>query len=258
MNKKAVSPEMLVILLAFVIGAMILLLFGSALAGQLKEDADLETCRLSVLAQSQLKFVGKSVVSLDCPRRNLKIYENKVEINGKKTKKYEFNKLTENELNRIVAEELRFCWHKMAEGNRDVFEQSRIFGEDKTCLICTELEFDVSLGGKSFGGLTDYLKLHKIPKAGATYYDYLVKSQIENVPALVSGYIPWSQYSPWGYGTTQRPFEDKFDTNQKYIIYFLAFKPSWATEAIKAYTSAYYIGLGKEAKVTEECNILVN
>ena len=107
MDKKAVSPEIMVVLLAFIIVAIILLTFSGQLTSLFKEDADIETCRLSVLAQSQTKLFGKSIVPLDCPRRNLKIFENKVEINGKKSKKYEFNKLTADEVNHIAAEEMR-------------------------------------------------------------------------------------------------------------------------------------------------------
>lgn len=257
MNKKAMSPEMLVILLVFVIGAMILFLFSSALAGQLKEDADIETCRLSVLAQSQTKAFGKSVVPLDCPRRNLKIFENKVEINRKKSKKYDFKKLTEEEVNPILAEELRLCWHKMAEGNRNLFEQSFYFGSgSNTCLICSEIEFDENQKGKYFEGLVEYLKSNKIPKGDITYFDYIIRSQ-RNL-YLLWGRVPWTQYTPWGYGTTDKISESKFDTNQKYSVYFLAFKPTWFEEKIEAFSSAYYIGLGKEDKLSVECAELVN
>ena len=255
MDKKAISPEMMVILLVFVIGAIILLLFSSALAGQLKENADVETCRLSVLAQAQTKTLGKSIVSLDCPRRNIKIFNDRVEINEKKSKKYEFKKLTEEEVNHILAEELRLCWYKMAEGNRDVFEQSYIFEtEFNTCLICVEIEFDNKMKGNSYSGLLDYLKSRKIPKEDKSYFDYLTKAQSD----FYLGYIPWTQWNPWFYGTSIKVTDTKIDVSQKYVIYFLAFKPAWLLQKTKAQTSAYYIGLGKEEKLKDECSILVN
>ena len=256
MNKRAMSPEMMVVLLAFVIVAMILLAFSDRLISVFREDSDIEICRLSVLAQSQTKSFGKSVVPLDCPGRNLKIYENKVEINGKKSKKYEFKELTADELNHIVAEELRLCWYKMAEGNRNLFEQSYLFGDYNTCVRCSEISFDEKLKGKSFEGIVDYLKSNKIPKADISYFDYLIRSQSNLY--LLWGNIPWTQYTPWGYGTTKEFSEDRINTNEKYSIYFLAYKPAWLSQFTKAFTSAYYIGLGKEDKVSKECAILVN
>ena len=255
MDKKAVSPEIMVVLLAFIIVAIILLTFSGQLTSLFKEDADIETCRLSVLAQSQTKLFGKSIVPLDCPRRNLKIFENKVEINGKKSKKYEFNKLTADEVNHIAAEEMRLCWYKMAEGNRNIFEQSYLFEtKSNTCVICSEIQFDDKLKGQYFDGLLDYLKSKKIPKLDKTYFDYLIRSQSD----FYLLFLPYGQYNPWFYGTTGKVSESKFDTNQKYLIYFLAFKPPWLAEKVGAITSAYYLGLGKEDKRNTECDIQIN
>ena len=88
MNKKSMS-DTLVVVLIFVIGAIILLSFGSSVASKLKEDSDIETCRLSVLAQAQTrKPIGmaalpKTYTPLDCPRRSLKIFENNSLKDGK-------------------------------------------------------------------------------------------------------------------------------------------------------------------------------
>ena len=256
MNKKAVSPELLVTLIVIILAAITLFAFSGELTSLLKEDADIETCRLSVLAQAQTKILGKSIVPLDCPRRTIKIYENKVEVNGKKSSKYSFKKLTENEVNRILAEELRLCWYKLIEGKRDVFESSFIIGADNTCLICSEIEFDDKLEGQIFSGLLGYLKSKEIPKGDLTYHDYLIRSQRELY--LLWGNVPWTQYTPWSYGTTNKVVEDKFNAQEKYTIYFLAFKPNWGEEFTKMFTSAYYIGLGKEYKFTDECTILMN
>ncbi len=262
MDKRAVSPETLVILLAFVIGALILIAFGSALGSQLKEDADIETCRLTALAQSQTRkipVVGvstpKTIISLDCPRRNVKIFENKVELNGKKYGKYSFKKLSADEANRFVAEELRLCWYKMLEGKEDIFESSYIANLNKVCLICSEIEFDSGLNGKTFDGLLEYIKSKKIPRRDTTYYNYLVRQQSNK---YLLNAIPWTQYTPWGYGTTQKFSDDKLSANQKYTIYFLAWKPDWLNQFIGAYTASYYIGLGDENKLSAECDLSVN
>ncbi|MBS3104695.1 hypothetical protein J4234_00390 [Candidatus Woesearchaeota archaeon] len=258
MDKKGISAEMMVVLLAFVIVAMILLAFSSRLKDLLIQDSDVETCRLSVLAQAQTKIAGKTIVPLECPRRLVKIFNDKAEINGKRSK-YQYKQLTNEQVNEIAAEELRLCWYMMAEGKRDVFEQSYFFSEGKyyQCIICSEIEFDKEVGTKSYEGLTDYLKSKKLPKMDISYHDYLIRSQ-QNL-YLLWGIVPWTQYTPWGYGTTKRDsFKDKFETNEKYLIYFLAHKPSWLVGLTGGYTSAYYIGLGNEEKLREECAILIN
>lgn len=262
MNKKALLEKLLVTILAFALVAWVVITFGSQLASQLKEDTDIETCRLSVLAQAQTRKipgVGIStpgtIVPLDCPRRNLKIFKDNVEINGKKSKKYKFKKLTSDEMNRIAAEELRLCWYKMAEGNKNIFEQSYLIEfKTNTCLICSQIEFDEDIQNGPFEGLVDYLKSNKIPKRDVSYFDYLVKPQSDTYLF----YLPWTQWNPWFYGTSNKVTESSFNPRNKYVVYFLAFKPAWLPETLLAVTSAYYIGLGKEDKLNEECQILVN
>lgn len=261
MNKKA-DAHTLVALLILILGALILFSFSGKLTNLLKEDADIETCRLSVLAQAQTRKtpgIGIStpgtLIPLDCPRRSLKIFEDKVEINGKKSNKYEFKKLTADEMNRIAAEELRLCWYKMAEGNKNIFEQSYLIEfKTDTCLICSEIEFDKNIKNGPFEGLVDYLKSNKIPKGDVSYFYYLVKPQSDTYIF----YLPWTQWNPWLYGTSNQFTETNFNPRNKYVIYFLAFKPGWLPETAKAVTSAYYIGLGNEEKLKEECSTLVN
>ena len=262
MNKRSIETETLVILLIFIVAAFILLVFSSQLSDILKGTTDIETCRLSVLAQAKtrtLPLVGvdtpKTAISLDCPRRILKISENKVEVNGKKSAEYDFKKLTSNDVNHIVAEELRICWYMMAEGKQNIFEESILFGTDRTCLICAEIQFDEKLKNQYFEGLDEYLRANKIPKSNInfTYFDYLIREQSH--PAAK---IPWSQYTPWGSAQTGKIYEKGLNENEQYLAYFLAYKPPRLLEFVGAYPSIYYIGLGKENKLTEECDILVN
>ena len=257
MNKKAVM-DTLAIILIFVIAAFILLVFADDLADLFKGTTDIEICRLSVLAQAKTRtFLGvdspKTIIPLECPRRILKVYENKVELNGKKTSEYDIKKLTADDVNHIVAEELRLCWWKMAEGKQNVFEESVLFGTDRTCLICAEVNFDEKLKGKYYNGINEYLRTKQIPESKITYFQYLVRDQ--NHPAAG---IPWSQYTPLGSVQTGKIYESGFSSNEKYNIYFLAYKPPRALEFIGAYPSIYYIGLAKEEQIEKECDISVN
>ena len=262
MGKKAdLSVKTVVTLIILLLVASTLTIFAVIISKELKEDSDIEVCRLSILAQAQTrKLPGtgistpKTLTPLDCPRRYIKIFDNKVEINEKKSKKYEFKKLTFNELNNILAEEMRLCWYKLGQGNTDLFEDSLIFSvTDKTCLVCTEIEFDSKLRGQSFGGLLDFIKSKNIPKGDVSYFKYLTESQ-KNVYPLYG--LSWDMYNPLGYGISERePYESTINTDDTYSIYFLAHKPSWVLSFL---THAYYLGIGKGSKLYKECENLVN
>ena len=263
MDKKAVSINVVVVLLIFVLGAMVLYSFAGKLGNIFKEDADTETCRLSILAQAQTRKIPVigidapgTLMPLDCPRRNLKIFENKVEIDGKKSAKYDFKKLTNDEVNKIFAEELRLCWYMTGEGNRNIFETGYIFGNYYTCLICAEIEFDKALKEKSYGGLVEYLKSMKIPRGETTYFDYLIRSQRDK--NFLWGTVPYTQYTPWGLGDTGKLSSESINSDGKYLAYFMIYKPSFFAHYTGAFTQAYYIGSGKEEKLKEECDALVN
>lgn len=276
-SKKALGMGTLAILIISLAVLFTLGFFSDAIAGIITGKGDIETCRLSVLAQAQTKVLGEALVNLKCPRRQVTIFEDKVEINDKKSGNYKFQELSNDAVNRVIAEELRSCWYKMGEGEVDVFQQEVYGFNENVCVICSEIDFDKKIDQtKKFTGLLDYLKSNKIPGGKANYFDYLIRSQ-RNL-YLLWGYIPWTHYTPWGLGTTDlitsdlsnvgnfeenlqkysKTKDSEFRTNQNYVVYFLGFKPPWANELIKATKSAYYIGLGTPDKLTKECSRLQN
>ncbi|MDP3766223.1 MAG: hypothetical protein Q8R04_06955 [Nanoarchaeota archaeon] len=278
-EKKGIGYGIMAMILLVLVISGVLLSYTNSLAGILKKESNIEVCRLSALAQAQTKFAGQSPISLKCSRKEVKFFNNKVEIDGKKESKYEFNQLDDNSVNKVVAEELRLCWYMMGEGRVDVFRQDVVdeaviyTSGENVCIICSEISFDSKANNKRFSGLLDYLKSTKIPKdkvkEDTYYFDYLIHSQRDRY--LLWGNIPWTQYTPDGWGTTDKISDNVeenikqytasssgFDTNENYIVYFLAWKPAWAQEKIGHTISAYYIGLGKPSKVAKECRRLAN
>lgn len=259
-NKRSMSQSVLLTVIVVASVSLILISFSGNLSAKISKTGDIEACRLSVLAQAQTKTVGVSPISLDCERRKLVFYDDKVEINGKKTRisNYDKNKkeLDEDIVNKAVAEELRTCWYKMGEGELDVFRQ-HVFGTGETaCTLCTEIEFDESVKQDKFEALLDFLKGNYIPNSDISYFDFLIRSQRDQ---YLFGKIPWSQWSPWSYGTTDKiDYSSYFEKDKKYVIYFLGWKPAWLEEKTGAATSAYYIGLGEPEKAADECRRLVN
>lgn len=252
-SKKAMSG---VSILAIVIISLAVLLglgvFSGTIAGIITKAGDIETCRLSVLAQAQTKFLGESVINLECPRRQVTIFEDKVEVNKKKDRNYKFKELSNDAVNKVIAEELRLCWYKMGQGYVDVFEQS-LLGSDFTCTICAEIKFDGKIEREEkFTGLNDYLKSYNIPKNNIKYYDYLSGLKDFNYDSF--GY---TFYFAWTY--PDEPIDVNkvyFDKDKQYIIYFLAFKPSFIDEI--EIDSAYSVGVGTPDKLIERCETLMN
>ena len=255
-------PEQTVLLVILVAAALVMSGGAIAFVKYFKESGDIEACRLAVLAHSKLKTFGTSPLSADCPRRDVGFFTNKVEINGKKSKDYTFSKLSEDAVNRVVADEMASCWYKMGEGNVDVFDQDFVYDIKKVCLICAEVRFDSDMADNSFANLDNFMKKNTPLGSGTTYSNYLTQGQRDKYITLGygAGSIPYSQYfGGWRDGSTNLVQEDqKFSTKESYVIYFLASKPDWFSEKVAAFTPAYYIGVGKPSKLSRECNLLVN
>lgn len=262
-EKKAMGAGILATIIIVIAVFIILMSFTDVLGGILKKGGDIETCRLSVLAQAQTKTVGQTFISLKCQRRQLMFFNNKVEINGKKEPKYKFKEIDNEMVNKVIAEELRLCWYMMGEGTVDVFRQpiltlTSLEPGKAVCTICAEISFDKSVDeSRQFIDLLTYLKGTKMPGQDIYYFDYLVEAQRNQ---YLGGWdkLPWTQYTPWGWGTTNKIEETSFQTNKDYVMYFLGWKPDWLDEKVRMYTSAYYIGLGSPQKAAEECKRLVN
>ena len=107
----------LVAIISVAVAAIILFAFSGELFAKGKNASDIEACRLSVIAQGETKIAGKTLAALKCPRREIKLFDGKTELNGKKLS-YKFKDLNEEIVNKAVAEELRLCWYRMGEGKK--------------------------------------------------------------------------------------------------------------------------------------------
>ena len=211
-------------------------------------------------AFAKKETVGLGVSKIDCPRSKVVFYDDKVTINDKEVE--EFSKLTNDLVNSYVAEELRKCWYKTGEGELDIFKYEGVVVPETytVCLVCSEIIFDKEAKQGSYDGLIEYLNGNELSLKGEaekiSYFDYLVRKQ-RNL-YLLYGKIPWTQWAPWSYGTTNKISEEGFDVKNKYYIYYMAWKPTWLNEKIKAFTSAQYIGLGTIEKLSTDCSYLYN
>jgi len=197
------------------VGVMIILLvtivFLSGALSQILElfkiKSETEACRASLLAHATLKKAPLAIPSkIDCPRKKMVFYDDKVMINDKKVE--EFSKLTNDIVNRHVAEQMRNCWYAVGEGKLDVFS-GEIAGINNVCLVCAEITFGEDVDDEIYGYLDKYVKENKVPVKGKeeiTYADYLGPA------AKIYGSV---------------------DTAKKYYIFFMAMKPDLGLPAVK-------------------------
>lgn len=187
----------IVIMILVVIVALGLFAFGQKIFTKQTGEGEIETCRLSVLSQAETEVGIKSPLSLDCKRRYVDIYDTKVKLgvdpdktntiniyeNGEKKKS--FKELNSDIVNYVIAEEMRICWYEFDEAKTDIFPNEdptlaivQLGATDKTCFICSQINFDDSIKNNKFTDLLAYLKKTYVKDKKYTYNEYL------NMPSL--------------------------------------------------------------------------
>ncbi|MBI4439384.1 hypothetical protein HY638_00260 [Candidatus Woesearchaeota archaeon] len=247
LNKRAgVSGiEMVAILIIMLVAFLLMFGAGTTIIGLLKHKTDIEACRASVYAHATFKGQIGALKTIECPRREVVFYNDKVEIDGNKAE--DFKELNNDIVNRYVAEELKNCWYMMGEGKLNVFKEELV-GTNKVCLVCSEATFDKSLDKNYYAGLAEYLKNKKMPS-----------KNVEN--------ITYSQYL-WGENNIG---EQNIGANKRYYFFFEAIKPGILSSLIPQdiLNKADYLVVGPEGiqstvtlgtvdKVSAFCDYLYN
>ena len=192
MNKAQASDLKAIIMIVIV--AVLLIILAPMILDVFRKQGEREPCRLQAVFQEKTTtFVTpKSPLSLSaCERYNVHFYNDHVTINGDKQKVLvpkdpkkadsekefvnSFSVLTEDIVNQVIAEQLRWCWYQFGAGQIPIFESKLqdIGDNNQYCFICNEIEFDENLKGKTFTGFFEYLKRTQMKNSERTYYDYL-------------------------------------------------------------------------------------
>jgi len=258
-QKKGIAIGTLIIIIIILLAAVPMFIFSGEIAEMIGRGASDEACRLSILAQSKLKFVGSSPVSVECPRKSIIFYDDHVEeiIEGHKKDlgvkinnipKKKFKELNSKIVNQVIAEELRKCWRKTGEGEIDAFEEDMLLGAE-VCLLCATFEFDESVKAPEFSGLEEYLESHYIPKEDEkiSYYDYLSKEQTFRLLWIFS-----------------KKFESLYNQvetitpDEKYVIFMKAVKANPINEFFRSSEDSYFVFVGTNYWIANACVTLLN
>src|SRR3989338_4097410 len=172
MKKKGMAVEELLKLILILIVSSILFYGVYKTSAIFSERGDVEKCRLTVLANSQVhetvgvtgNLLGYSKqVPIQCPTTSLK-------IEGK----------TLTEQYQIFAEELKSCWYKVGEGKLQVFCKE---GNDY-CLVCSEIMAQDNLKSSK---IMEYIKSKNMSKTEQTYAQYV--GIPESYPLFVTRFL---------------------------------------------------------------------
>ncbi|MBN2458804.1 hypothetical protein JXB28_00835 [Candidatus Woesearchaeota archaeon] len=176
--------QVILILMVFIVLAGVVVYFSKYFTAK----SDREACRTGTLAQSIAMTVpeGQKLIDPKCKTYSITFFDDHVEINGKIAEVYDaskhgtikkFNGLTDQIVNSVLAEEMRWCWYQFLEGQKKVFTRTtlpQLYVPD-LAFICAEARFDPSVQGTEFTGLYDYLQNTYVPKTHMTYYNYLAE-----------------------------------------------------------------------------------
>jgi|TARA_Y100000310_G_scaffold144782_1_gene144034 hypothetical protein len=261
-HQKRAEGRTLIIMIIVIASALILIPFAGKLYAMIVSSASDDACRLSIFAQAKLKntLSGTSAVSVECQRKNIIFYNDhveehieekpnniKVKIGDKPEEKFE--KLDDNIVNQVIAEELRKCWYKTGEGKLDAFAEGGLLGTN-TCLLCATIEFDDSVKDK-FTGLVKYLEDNSISinEEEKTYFNYLSTVQTSR------GFL----WIPKEYKSLYLQV-DEIIPDQRYSIFMKSFKTGNFMEKIWQFPDTYFILIGPTHIMSEKnvCDNLLN
>lgn len=231
--KIGLLTTIIVILLIFVMLLIVYYRFIPKFLGK----SNMEICRSSVLAQSvtmQAVPGGQKMVEPECFTTNIKFYENRVEVNTKpievldsrkKDVVKKFDGLTNEIVNEVIAEELRWCWYQFLEGKKKVLSRSfiKFQGEaPQICFLCAEILFDTTVKKDEFTGFYQFTIGKVMPNSYLTYYSYYAEE-----PRICESFGEggcWEDYfreeiakpTKW-----ETPDKTSFKKDTKYVVAFV-------------------------------------
>lgn len=156
MHQKKAQASYLKIVLIAIAFLVIILPFVWRIGEQTAYASRITACKASVEANAQLHIGGLDFSkNIKCPTKELTI----------KTK-------DQDEIKRILADEMAECWGIFGQGKLHLFKEKGIY-----CAICSRIDFNTK---ESIGTFSEYLLKTKKPNSEVTYADYLVGYKTPN------------------------------------------------------------------------------
>jgi len=240
--KKAMLIGELTIIIVVVLAVILVIFVADLKAGV--EGMDRDICKKSVSIQAAVMNApyGTGIVQTKCKTYNVNFYDDRVEINGKRQSVVDtrlgqsgqvvkkFNGLTNDIVNEVAAEELRFCWYQYLEGKKFIFDRHDWVAilstsQKRLCILCDEISFDPNVAQSEFTGFYDYTKTHEMNDRSYTYYSYYAEGS-----TICTDYSPtpincWESYFAdqitKNYPSMTPQNTPTFEKGKKYAVVFI-------------------------------------
>jgi len=257
MMKKAQIETVIVLIIACSI-AIFLFFQGEAIVNYATKEGYTQLCKLSVekAYRSKLGKLPKGFVGnmLDCPRRYVTFYKDKIEariVEDKVKLDPKYKELNEAAIKRGIAEEAVRCWDMMGKGALIPFDQNLMTDGGSGCIICSIIDFDEDipqeLQNKKITQFMNFLKKENKIGTKIKYSDLLKGPKYAKVAE------PFSFYHLKKVRDKDALSNDsvgEIDTSKNYYVVYTGFIPSavkwdlWA--GIKSDLDFYFgINLGQ-------------
>jgi len=228
-----------------------------------------QACSLSVIkhaASKEATLTGAKGSDMNCPRKQIVFYNDKVEIDDDKIRvqsavgekrSSSFKSLNSYIVNQVMADELVSCYKKMGKGNLNVFNQKifwmdlDIFNVDRVpCMICSEVNFKGFDIPMDFEGLEYYLKTEDM-NSDTKYYDFLAQKSylLERLNPIKFTKV----YRSFGENT-----EYELSTDKSYTVIFAAGKTTKAKEWTDSDENYYSTHILKTEEIAKTCSFIYN
>jgi len=171
--KGEITTQQIVLIVILLVSFIVILFLLFRL--DLGKESDKEICHNSVVMRSA--SISKEAIPLKCSRTYICLSKDGSceRMSSPDVKKVK----TEEEIYKVLAEEMADCWWMFGEGKLDYIGKD-FFLRDNYCSICSQVGFDDSI--KEINGvgetiskdkLYDYLSKTKMPDSEVTYSEYL-------------------------------------------------------------------------------------
>jgi hypothetical protein len=134
------------------------------------DSVDREACRDSILLKERSKILGRPLIGdINC-----------------KTNLVEIDSSEEEEIYKIISEEMYDCWYQFGEGKKDFLDDHDFGRGDNWCFVCSRIDLnEENLNQNQLYGLLNYLKTEPVPLTEDTFFDYFYGENSGSVNAYI-------------------------------------------------------------------------
>ena len=221
-NKKTMAMSVLIILIIALIAGGILIYAGVRFANLTRKRADIDTCRFSVMINSEVENIGKSIIdetTIQCPAIAYKA---------------EAKDTTGNNIDSILKQ-LDDCWYKMGAGDFKVHGSEA--AHQTYCIVCSEFTLNNNIELTELNSRLEFRDSKHNPKK------------------KLNEYLKYETYSSFSGvfgkdGKTIQKIEKSSENNENnYIVVFRRKALSWIVEGAQGIGDIF---LPKDAEKTKD------